>query len=139
MVEMMRYFVSLSLAVAGLVCAASAYAGAPLKGVDVKLGKNPGGTIASRVTDANGQADFGVLPVLPAGTAYTITVGAVTEDATVTVKGAQGGPVVKAVAQADAQARVAATPISFAADGQAPIVVVVEAKAVKSRSNIQNN
>jgi hypothetical protein len=36
-------------------------------------------------------------------------------------------------------ARVAATPISFAADGQAPIVVVVEAKAVKSRSNIQNN
>jgi hypothetical protein len=134
----MRYSISLSLAVAGLVCAASAYAGAPLKGIDVKLGKTPGGTVASRVTDANGQADFGVLPVLPAGTAYTITVGTVTEDATVTVKGAQGGPVVKAVAQADAQARVAAAPISFATDGKAPIVVVVES-ARKSRSNIQNN
>ena len=36
--------------------ALAAYAGAPLKGVDVKLGKN------QRTTDANGKADFGVLP-----------------------------------------------------------------------------
>jgi hypothetical protein len=43
--------------------------GAPLKGVDVKLGKNPGGKPAARTTDSNGKFDFGVLP---AGSYYLI-------------------------------------------------------------------
>lgn len=45
-------------------------AGAPLKGVDVKLGKNPGGSAAARTTtDAEGNFTF---PVVPAGE-YVLT------------------------------------------------------------------
>jgi Carboxypeptidase regulatory-like domain len=47
----------------------AAHAGAPLKGVDVKLGKNPGGGAAARTTNAEGKIDFGVLP---AGSYYLI-------------------------------------------------------------------
>jgi len=46
--------------------------GAPLKGVDVKLGKNPGGGAAARTTtNDKGEFTFGVLP---AGR-YTLTLG----------------------------------------------------------------
>ena len=59
------------LFVCSFLIAGIAYAGAPLKGVDVKLGKNPGGGAAARTftTDANGKVTFGVLPK----GSYTIT------------------------------------------------------------------
>jgi hypothetical protein len=45
--------------------------GAPLKGVDVKLGKNPGGMYARTTTDIDGQFSFGVLPK----GSYMLTIG----------------------------------------------------------------
>ena len=58
----MRRFRSILATAFVLLSCHAALAGAPLKGIDVKLGKNPGGLAAARTTDANGQADFGVVP-----------------------------------------------------------------------------
>jgi hypothetical protein len=59
-----------ALAAALLIAAGHATAGAPLKGVDVKLGRNPGGGVAARTTtDATGAFAFADVP---AGS-YTLT------------------------------------------------------------------
>jgi hypothetical protein len=59
----MKISLKLVLALAFYVlCAQSALAGAPLKGIDVKLGKNPGGGCAARTTNGDGEANFGLWP-----------------------------------------------------------------------------
>jgi hypothetical protein len=123
---------------AALLAAAASFAGAPLKGVDVKLGKNPGGTAAARTgqstattatTDADGKAAFGTLEK----GSYTLTLpprdprgGDV---CTVTLAGAVGGPITR-----DWSGRTAET-IAFDTDGAQPVSVTI----VKSKSNISNN
>lgn len=52
-----------------------ARAGVPLKGVNVNLGKNPGGPFAARTTDAKGQVNLGIWPELPKGQHYTLDFG----------------------------------------------------------------
>src|SRR5258708_5140447 len=81
-----------------VLLAAVAHAGAPLKGVDVKLGKNPGGTPAARTTCADGKLDLGILP---AGSYYLIisapkgTDVARDPEAQIEIKGATGGTMKK--------------------------------------------
>jgi hypothetical protein len=138
---------------AGLMFAAaaqSALAGAPLKGIDVKLGKNPGGGCAARISDAGGTANFGVWPK---GN-YTVTFSAVNVPANargakpnnlhVEINGAGGGKITHVLPAATADGLV---PIEFVSDGRTPLVVTVsdgtgepvDWARIKSHSNSTNN
>ncbi|MEA2165618.1 MAG: SdrD B-like domain [Thermoanaerobaculia bacterium] len=125
-----------------LFIAAESWAGAPLKGVDVKLGKNPGGSPAARTTDSNGGVDFGVLPK---GSYYVTFAGGEAVIAEVEIKGAEGGPVkahwdLKQGRRVDpasgATSRKAGDDrIVITSDGKNPLSVTI----IKSKSNIANN
>lgn len=126
------------------IVAMSAWAGAPLKGVDVKLGKNPGGSAAARTTNAEGKVDFGVLP---AGSYYVVIDGAKGEpDALIEIRGGSEGTLKKRwdfaqkkAFNLDATARDAgADKIALASDGKHPIEITVTA-VVRAKSNISNN
>lgn len=129
--------------------------GAPLKGVDVKLGKNPGGSPAARTTDNDGKIRFGVLEK---GSYYLIVVvpekdaNAATDDDIYLVKisRASGGPTewgwrvkkhdASMAAIQNIRARTTQPPtfqdrIIFESDGVTPTEVTI----VKSKSNITNN
>lgn len=110
----------ISSLIALAITVAPALAGAPLKGVDVKLGRNPGGMVAARTTGGDGSFDFGVLPK----GRYVITFGgAAGGPAVVNLKGSAEGAVHKAVAIAKggAMARQAGGAIEFTSDGRHPV------------------
>ncbi|HKT54561.1 MAG TPA: hypothetical protein VJP88_08910 [Caulobacteraceae bacterium] len=98
----------------------AAFAGAPLKGVDVKLGKNPGGSAAARLTDASGNADFGIWPKGD----YTISVAAVSgaPDLHLVIAGPLAGTLERDL-PAGASAR--AAPVTFSLGGGTPLRVTV--------------
>ena len=119
--------------------ASFAWAGAPLKGVDVKLGKNPGGGMAARtVTDDKGNFSFGVVP----RGSYSVIIKFVIKPSSsaklapspisVVVHGAVGGDATGSVAAARKSGsviyldRAEAPSVKFESDGVHPITGTVE-------------
>jgi hypothetical protein len=116
-----------------------AIAGAPLKGIDVKLGKNPGGGCAARTTGPEGTADFGVwakgnytlsiADPLNAATRYRPGNNKTTREAQpklhLLIEGAIGGKVEREIESGSAAERTA--PIEFAMDGKSKLVVTITA------------
>lgn len=158
------------LAVAAVVALAVgvALAGAPLKGVDVKLGRNPGGGAAARTTtDEKGAFTFGNVP---AGS-YTLTFelpavsgGAARPASTSGVKTSAGEPATAArieivvggkttsgywdferhaafdpAKDATARGSAAAAKFNVELSGHDVLTGICETAVVKAKSNISNN
>jgi len=121
-----------------MLLAGSAQAGAPLKGVDVKLGRSPGGGASARTTNAAGKIELGVLP---AGSYYLIVSApkgsdvSRERDALVEIRGAAGGTVTKRWSYAQKKAFDAASAsraageekIIFTSDGVHPLILLATA------------
>ena len=137
-------------AVVGAQKSPATVAGAPLKGVDVKLGRYGGaqfaggGAVASTKTDENGNFTF---PVLPKGE-YVLTVslpeGPGHGKCYITLNLADGGKVEKGYdltqnlsfdPASPSTAKTSLAPLVFVSNGSQPCNGTI----VKSKSNISNN
>lgn len=145
----------LSMAAAAQKAPASTQ-GAPLKGVDVKLGRSPGGQVASRTVDSDGKFDFGVLPAgayyltfsLPEKPKGNISENNGVKPFLVVINGAKGGMIrqawdLKAGRVYDPFAKTGSKSegpeqIALESDGVHPVTGFCQT-VVKSKSNITNN
>lgn len=131
-------------AVLFFVFATTAFAGAPLKGIDVKLGKNRGGGCAARTTGSDGTADFGVWPKgsytitfdpphrpadsnsgLATGRMAATTAVPVPAKLHIVITGATSGKMERDINSGASTERVA--PLTLSLDGKQRLIVVVSA------------
>jgi hypothetical protein len=121
-------------AITCLFFASNARAGAPLKGIDVTLGKDPGGDCLARTTDAGGKADFGIWPkgnyTLDFGPASSKTApGQIASRKAspgklqVYISGTSTGKLERDLNAGQSSGRT--VPVSFSLDGKQRLVVVV--------------
>jgi hypothetical protein len=147
---MKRVLINFSASLVFLLAVQAALAGAPLKGIDVKLGKNPGGGCAARTSDAGGNVNFGVWPK----GSYTVTLssaglpasarGSSPNNFKVEISGVVEGRIAHVLPAANAGDL---APIEFLSDGKTPLVVKVsdgtgepvDWARVVSHSNTNNN
>ena len=144
---MKRVWIVPAFALMFVLATHSAFAGAPLKGIDVKLGKNPGGGCAAKVSDSGGAVNFGVWPK----GSYTVSFDTANLQSSkptslhVEILGAAEGTITHVLAASSAD-RV--DPIVLTSNGKTPLVVKVTdgtsepvdwVVRVKSHSNSTNN